>query len=296
MVAATKKTEEVDKKPGTSVAAAAESNAVAEKPASALPAALAGMMQEDAGKGISTAREDNVIPMVYILQPLSPQINKNNAEFIERSEPGQVFLKGFVAPLVPGEEGIVFQPCAWRKAWIEWVPRSAGGGFVKDWGPDRPAEAREVKDPDDPQQKRVRIKLGSNDLVETRYYAGIVHVGEQRLRYVIPFKGTGHTIAKTMMTTMGNKLLPGGGAAPSFSNLFRLKTTHKSNKAGEWYQFVPIDMGFVQTPEDYQLGKQCHDAFNSGEIQVEKPSGDLQDDEAESENTGTGDRAAKAGI
>jgi hypothetical protein len=39
------------------------------------PAFLADRIKADAGKGVSSSQADNIVPLIYILQALSPQVN-----------------------------------------------------------------------------------------------------------------------------------------------------------------------------------------------------------------------------
>ena len=72
----------------------------------ALPAALADMMEKDAGKGVSTAQEDNLVPLIYVLQANSPQVNKRDERYIEGAEPGDFWLRNAPQPIVKGAEGV----------------------------------------------------------------------------------------------------------------------------------------------------------------------------------------------
>src|SRR5678815_5397165 len=58
-----------------------------------------------------------IIPQVRILQGQSPQVKKNNVNYVEGAEPGMIFLSASVPPLVSGDEGILFQPCAFQSRW-----------------------------------------------------------------------------------------------------------------------------------------------------------------------------------
>src|SRR6202035_3091033 len=57
------------------------------------PAALADRMKADAGRGVSTAQEDNQVPLIYVLQPLSPQVDKRSEQYVEGAEPGDLWLR-----------------------------------------------------------------------------------------------------------------------------------------------------------------------------------------------------------
>lgn len=243
---------------------------------------LQAQMQKDSGRGLSQDASDNLVPLLYVLQPLSPQVIKKNPKYIQGAEAGDLWLRGMAEPIVKCDEnddesGLIFQPCHFYKEWVEWVPRKDGGGFVGRHA-EKPDEAvQKASDPEKP--NRQSWKLGDNDLVETRYFAGLVHMPDgARVPYIIPFSSTGHSVAKGWMFQMNQKQLPnGGGRPPMFGLLYRLTTVMRSNTEGEWF-VIQVDehlaadgTNFVQTTEDYQKGKQIFEAFDSGAKRGEDP-------------------------
>lgn len=258
-----------------------EPRAVATRKTGSVPAALADRMREDSGKGTSSDQSDSLIPLLYVLQPLSPQVLAKNPAKIPGAEAGDLWLRGSVDSIVKGEEGLVFQPCHFSKDWVEWISRKKGGGFVGRHK-ERPDDAVQKKDPEKP--SRMSWKLGDHDLVETRYMAGIVHRGSERLPYIIPFSSTGHSVAKGWMFMMRSKNV-GGRVAPSFGTLYRLKTTMRSNNDGEWF-VISVDQegdGWIVDEGDYEMGRSLHDAFESGAKRAETPEdigdrGDVDED------------------
>lgn len=232
---------------------------------------------EDAGKGVSTAQEDNLVPLVYILQSNSPQVNRRGADYIEGAEASAIWLRSASDPIVSGEDGIVFQPCHFSKDWVEWKLRDEGGGFVARHDA-RPADAEAVADPKNPNKTRF-VRPSGNEVVETRYHIGYVHVGDQRLAYVIPMSSTGHSVSREWMFRMNGKSV-GGVKAPTFASLYRLRTKERTNAAGTWFTWDISDegSGWVQSEADYERGRGLHDAFVSGARQAAAPEAPADDD------------------
>lgn len=231
-----------------------------------LPAELFDVALEDAGKGISTAQEDNMVPLVYVLQALSPQCNRRNGAYVEGAEPGAIFLKNAPSPVINGEEGILFQPCAFFKKWVEWVPRESGGGIVASHD-SLPGDAKKVTDAKNPAKIRY-VRDNGNDLIETRYHAGFVLTKDNGpLPYVIPMTSSGHTVSRNWMFMMGSKQLS-GKRMPSWASLYKLTTVERSNAAGTWFQFKVTDAGWVNTRDEYERGKKLFEAFEAGEKNV----------------------------
>ncbi len=238
-----------------------------------LPSALIDdLMNKYEGAGTSQRAEDNLIPMLYVLQDNSPQTKRGSSsgkgrdpKYIEGAEPGMLFLNN-PPTLYADQDGILFQPCHFHKAIVEWIPRAQGGGIVtsyEEW----PEGAREVPHPEDPNRKI--MKLGDNDLVDTRYHAGNIVLPDGSWQpAVIPFKSTGHTISKGWMVLM-NQHRRGGRVIPSFLRLYRLRTIDKTNAWGTFYVFDIQNEGPVTDPTLAEAGAMLYEAMLSGDKQVD---------------------------
>src|SRR5215475_3414815 len=88
----------------------------------------ADLSDQYAGMGTSHAADDNLVPLVYILQKQSPQVERQDTRHIKGAEAGDIWLRNSPKEIVKGGEGILFQPCYFTINWIEWVPRERGGG------------------------------------------------------------------------------------------------------------------------------------------------------------------------
>lgn len=226
---------------------------------SGLPA-WAKEMEADAGKGVSTRAEDNLIPMMRILQSQSPQCLKQKPEYIKGAEAGNIFIRGALSPVVDGEEGVIFQPCHFTKKWVEWVPRKQGGGLVERYD-EKPDDCVLTENDDG---RKVWVRPNGNEVVETRYHTGILHINDDRFPVVIPLSSTGHSFSKEWMLSMNMKKTPQGDKAPAWAFLYRLTTKPRSNAAGDWFAFGFEDLGVVSTLEDYQAGRDLFNAVDSG--------------------------------
>src|SRR5579864_7049202 len=82
---------------------------------------LMKMMEQDAEKGVSHAMDDNVVPLVYILQPLSPQVIKKDPKYVDKAEAGMIWFRG-TKRVLDGDEGMLVQPVFFSKCILEWRP------------------------------------------------------------------------------------------------------------------------------------------------------------------------------
>lgn len=259
-----------------------------------LPAHLRDRMKADAGRGLSGKQEDNLVPMIYILQAQSPQVLKKNSAYIQGAEAGCILLRNAANPLVPVDEAIFFQPCAFDKDVVEWIPRDDGGGFVarhrfegREDKIDHVAQrlkAKRIEDPKNPNKVRFVLPNG-HELIETRYHIGYVgrelesrkldedvtiySIAGQPMPFVIPLSSTGHTFSKAWMFYM-NQIQGVNGIAPSYSRIYKLSTKFLQNTQGDWYGWDYEDIGWLDEV-DFDRGRALNFAFEKGEKQIEEP-------------------------
>ena len=249
---------------------------------------LLQQIDQDLGKGVSTDVADNLVPLIYVLQPLSPQV-LDGPMHMDDAKAGDIWLKNFAeTPIVSGKEGIWFMPCAMYQKWTEWIPRTQGGGFVASYdynGGKLPEGA--VRDEDEKKRPKYFFPDTGHDCVDTRYEAGMVWYNGQPYPYVIPFKSTGHKISRGWMTTRTSLLKRGvnggpGGVWPAWSHVYKLTTKMEKNTQGQWFNFnigspnfyIP---GFQDKPHKvgleviggdpnraYVMGRALAQAFESG--------------------------------
>jgi hypothetical protein len=238
-------------------------------------------LSQDAGKGISTEAEDNLVPLIYVLQPLSPQVMAGPAQ-IPGAKAGDIWLKNATDPIVQGSEGIWFMPATMYMRWTEWIPCDKGGGFVgsHDYlGRNNPPPGAH-RDETEKSRPRFRFDNG-NECIETRYEAGYVWRDGAPMPYVIPFKSTGHTVSRGWMTRRGSLRRKDGSVWPAWSHVYPLTTAMKRNNLGTWYIFQigdpalyipghgkPYQIGLDIVGGDYRsayrLGKKLEEAFDTG--------------------------------
>lgn len=247
------------------VPARPQQKTVATREDSDAPAHIVQAAQEYEGAGISHRAEDNIVPLIYLLQVNSPPAMRGHERYIKGAEGGDIWLRN--APpeiaIVKGEDGILFQPCNMKVSWIEWMPDR--GGFVARHD-ERPEAAvlTDVESDDGTMRKRWQMPSG-NAVVETREFSGFVHgVSDAPLPYTIPLSSTGHTVGKAWNTTMRDWRV-GGRCPPMWSHLFRLTTKMFTKNNNSWYQYSVEHEGFVPTAEDLERGRVLHEAFASGE-------------------------------
>jgi len=69
------------------------------------------------------------VPRLALIEKMSPQVDEAEAEFMPDAKPGMIF-NSVTNQLFPADTGLLVIPCFRQRVYVEWVPRSAGGGFV----------------------------------------------------------------------------------------------------------------------------------------------------------------------
>lgn len=187
---------------------------------------------EQTGTGFENTPEGDLsVPFLAILQSNSPQVENKDPE---GSEPGMIF-NTVTRELVSGEKGVVFTPCHYDVAYVEWIPRTKGGGFVAVHSPDSETVVAAIKA--NGGSKFGGLKVGENDLVETHYVYGLILDDQGRSSTsfaVIGFKSTG---LKPWRAWRDSMRLLRKGQVPIFANRARIRSTKQKNSKGTFYNY-----------------------------------------------------------
>lgn len=232
-----------------------------------IPSFIADDASEFAGAGVSTSQTDFLVPFLGIAQPSSPQLKKQQEDkFIKGLEQGDIFNSA-TGRFWPGKEGVDIIVAFFKKAEVEWVLRSAGGGYVATHDIDSDIVKKVRVDPTD---TRVRLLPSGHQLVETAYY--FVADVETGSLAVVSMTSTNLQVSRKWQTLMKEIKIPtadgsGRTTAPCFARKYNIHTVYRSNDQGDWFQFDITDKGWV-TADDrdaYLTAKEFYvDASKNG--------------------------------
>ena len=219
---------------------------------------------QDAGLGVSFDPADQLLPLIYVLQGLSPQVNKRGEGYVEGAEPGHFWLRGAILPIRSGVDGIRAIPCGMKRCWIEWLPDRQGFVGRHDDAP-KGMEPRKVRG-DDGAERSV-LMLGDNLIQDTREF----YIMVEGHPYVLPCSSTKHKFAREWTSYFHQMIHPETGQVmPSASQLYNLTTIPQSNAKGDWFGLKFQFLGFVPRPV-YDHAKAFWNAVKRGERRAEAP-------------------------
>lgn len=249
----------------------------------------------DAGAGLEgTSKDDYAIPMLIMLQGLSPQVVDGK----EGCRPGLIFN----TITEQATEDVVVIPCAYSRRFIEWAPREKGGGFRGEHTPlaveggelgaEEYIDAKGVKrlgimrDVVDKEGNKVKQR---NQLKDTRsFYVLIVRDDGTFAPAMIPFASTQIKKAKRWLSLINDaKERTAAGALftpPMFSRMYHLFSVKESNEQGAWQGWSIGMMGKVKSRELYEAAKAFNKQVAAGEVEVRHD--DLRDVDAEQTQEG----------
>ena len=139
---------------------------------------------------------------------------------------------------------------------MQFIPRDEGGGFVAAYefeeGVCDDTHLPEGAEFDPENRNRAYFPDSGNECVHYQFIAGFLwDAYGQGLEYVIPFKGTGHTVQKTWNTKRLRQRLENGAPMPAHGVLYPVTTATKRNKKGQWFQFeVGNAVPLIKTVKD----------------------------------------------
>lgn len=238
------------------------------------------------GRG-PTTKDDISIPFLNLLQSLSPQVQENNpdgarAGLFYNTVTRSLYTKPVVVP--------VFR----ERCFIEWVPRTEGGGFVSKYGEHDPVVVEAIKEN---RGSAIKLKLGPNDLVETVNFAVLIldETGQEYESFgLLGFTSTKLKAAKNwytaLLTTKDSNKRPQLLCYRSVLTSYLAK--HKKGTSynilvepfnGCWFDSKKEKPDSIiypsKNPELYAKAKELYEMFASGQAQVDYSKG--RDDDAE---------------
>lgn len=235
------------------------------------------------GAGVSDDLDDRGVPLLYIAQKSSPQVNRKDSAYIEGLEVGMAFNSLTGRYWNAEGEGIPLYPFYHRKSYLEWTPREQGGGFHGRHPFASPAELRELYEAIPAEDRRDIFDLPSgHQLKLTHEYYCLL--GDVLQPIVVPMSSTNLQASAQWQSLLSEQRGTFQGrivTKPGYANLWRLKTVWDSNDKGDWYRWRPSLEGPNTDGQIRALCKELAMRVSAGELEAARPQ-----DEAASQTVG----------
>lgn len=239
----------------------------------------------DAGAGQEGADADSyAVPFLIVLQSNSPAV-----EEVEGAKPGMIYNT------ITGElfTELLFIPCAFRRRFLRWAPRSQGGGFKGEYNPiDVETGAAEGLTKANGQYL-MDVPEGATTLFDEKGAPLYDHLKDTRMHFVLyhsPETDSWHPALMSLASTQikksrrlmsriqgielrdqktGRSFNP-----PSFSHIYHATTVKEENNQGKWHG-INFDLNtIVDDPELYAKARAFYQSVTAGEVQVNPPEED----------------------
>lgn len=233
------------------------------------PPALAEALGKFAGMGFeSMTMEDAAVPYLMILQSQSPQVKKGHPNRIEGAEEGDLF-NSVTQRVYKG--GVRLIPCGFRKAWVEWVPKTAGGGFVASYDTDaRLAECKK-----DPVTGRDMLPNGHHLVATAYHYVLVVDEGGNAERVVISMASTQLKKSRRWNSQMMALLVdtPSGKLpAPPFAFSYQAGTVLEQKDQNSWFGWNIVNPEQVTDAGLFNMAVKFWQDVGKGAVKVAEPA------------------------
>lgn len=239
--------------------------------------------EQDAGKGVSTDVADNVVPLLKVLQALSPQCIKQKTEsYIKGAEAGMIWARGEKQVWNGEEEGIRVVPCYYERVWMEWGPKLGDGlkGRHRNGTDDTPRElGAELKA--NSEGKEVWTLPNGNILSDTREHVVLVlDKYSEPTPFVLPMTGSNIGTSRNWHPVMNKKKTKKGNKAASYRFVYQLTSVAKSKDQFNWHQMAITDLEERTSDDVYLLAREIFNDFSGGKLvsDVEEPHHVANDD------------------
>jgi len=179
--------------------------------------------------------------------------------------------------VISGKEGLSVIPCAYKRVFIQWVPRGSGTGA--------PIEVWEPTDKNMPKTERSKednknyVIGGDGDYLEetAQHYVIIVNEDGSTETALIAMKSTQLKKSRKWNSMIQSVTLQGKNGPftpPRYSHVYRIKAEAEENSKGSWHGWEMSRENPVQDASVYSKAKAFSESVASGDVVVKHQNED----------------------
>jgi hypothetical protein len=224
------------------------------------------MFEADADKGSQNMGQDDLaLPFLKVLGQLSPEINKRDGKYVEGAEPGMI-LNTVTNEIFDGAKGIDVLPVFYERKYVEWQDRGdSKGAPVAIHNAESDIVSTTTRD------KSYKDRLPNGNYLENTANHFVVVLGKSPQSALISMKSTQLKISRKWNSMMmGIKLQGKNGmfTPPTYSHIYKLKTTQMSNDKGTWFGWDVSKVGPIEDKSVYESAKSFAEKVSKGAVQA----------------------------
>lgn len=224
------------------------------------------------------SKDDFAMPFLRILQTNSPEATEGDAEYIDPCKPGWVLITATKEVFDTIKGSLIFVPVTYRRTFIEWILRDAGGGFVKDHGLIAGGELIKRCTQNEKGAWVLPDTQGKHQLVETQQYLVLYQNARGQFHpAMLSFTSTqlkkgrllNSTIDGLRITVKDKEVKP-----PMFYQAYSMSAIREENEKGKWFGYkIETHAALLELPngiEAYKTAKSFRDQVAAGEVDLSK--------------------------
>lgn len=195
-------------------------------------------LSQYAGAGTeSVTNEDLQIPFLQMLQSNSAEVDEGHPDHalkgIEGAKAGDIINTVSREVVSKNGEPLKVIPIKYEKAFVEWKPRSQGGGMIAVHGADILTQTNKNDSNKD-------ILANGNEIVATAYYSVMYEDADNNwIKAIIAMQATQLKKSRAWLTKITSIQMDKEDGtkfqAPMFSHTYLLSSVRESNNLGSWY-------------------------------------------------------------
>ncbi len=234
------------------------------------------LFEADANAGSQNMTQDDLaLPFLKVLGQLSPEVNKHDAKFIDKAEPGMI-VNSVTKELYNGATGINVIPVHYERQYVEWRDRGQSGNApVAIHKADSDIVGTTTRD------KSWKDRLPNGNYLENTANHFVILMGKAPSTALVSMKATQLKISRKWNSMMmGIKMQGKNGlfTPPTYSHIYNLKTVQMSNDKGTWFGWEVSKVGPVTDTGVYKIAKNFAERLSKGEVQVKHGSDESKTD------------------
>jgi hypothetical protein len=231
-----------------------------------------------AGAGTENLDDASAMPLLSILQALSPELKKKDDKFIEGASQGDIVHKGLGQVL---SQPITVIPISVKTMYVEWVPKDLGGGMVGTHGLDI------VNSPLYEQGRKGKPSgtktydewLGENELAKTAYWLFKVLIDGEWVDSMIAMTSTQLKVhRKLQMDIKKFRYDKMDVVPPMFARSWTLQAVEETNKSNQdYFNYQFSEPTVLDFKKDEEILNLCGDLYKESNLflpQEPKPAQD----------------------
>jgi hypothetical protein len=237
-----------------------------------------GKFATRAGGGMEEATADSyAIPFLAILQKGSPQVDEASGQQLKGAKAGMIF-ETVGKNLFDGNKGVELVQAHYKRVFLRWGARDAGGGFKGEIAPEALAKMRadgqiiEVKGRSYVADKNGDVDPDESDrVVDTRVHYMLLVDRKKKTakRCVLSLSSTQVRKSKDLMSMFADLRLEEDGAEycpATYQSIIKMTTVPEKNDQGTWYGVNFEIVGQFDDPEDpmFLAAEQFKEAVKTG--------------------------------